>query len=124
MRTVVAVVFLLASACGGGEDGPPSYDHDEPDESAGETCVLCHSCATDGVVPAVAPTVDRAAHAVCEDCHATDPVTHNCDGQNCDWHKSCQDPPYANCGQCHAQGVPQTTTAQVNDACRACHRKE
>jgi hypothetical protein len=116
MRVVILLMTLVA--CG---NDPPTYSHDYPDESMNETCVLCHSCATDGVITETAPSPTRE-HPVCEDCHATDPVTHNCD-VSCDWQKSCDDPPYANCSQCHAAGVPQKTITEINDACRRCHQK-
>jgi len=94
---------------------PPPMTHGQPNEAAGQMCVVCHTCGHDGTATAVAPIIDRT-HAVCDSCHNPDGSVkiHSSDG-GCEWNMDCDaNPPIVNCDDCH-------TVQHVNDLCEACH---
>ena len=93
----------------------PPMTHGQPNEAAGQMCVVCHTCGHDGTATARAPIIDRT-HAVCESCHHPDGSVkaHSAEG-GCEWEMDCDaNPPIVNCDDCH-------TVQYVNDLCEACH---
>lgn len=92
----------------------PPMLHGEPNESADQMCVVCHTCGTDGTLSREAPIIDRQ-HDVCNACHGPDGgvIVHG--EESCQWSMDCLAvPPIINCNDCH-------TVAYVNDLCEACH---
>ena len=96
------------------EPEPPLMQHGSPNEAAGQMCVVCHTCGTDGTIDDPAPIIDRT-HDVCNACHAPDGsvVVHG--DESCEWDMDCSAvPPIINCDECHTVGY-------VNDLCETCH---
>jgi len=93
----------------------PPMTHGPPNEAAGQMCVVCHTCGSDGTSTLQAQIIDRT-HAVCSSCHNPDGSVkiHDTEG-GCEWEMDCEaNPPIVNCDDCH-------TVEYVNDLCEACH---
>lgn len=94
---------------------PPAMLHGPPNEAAGQMCVVCHSCGTDGTSILPAPIIDNGSHGPCVFCHKPDGTIDFPGEAACEWQMDCTvDPPQVNCVECH-------TVAWVNDLCEECH---